>query len=1087
MSQREKPDRACKSKRQVGVSVRSYTFGFSDSSSNSDSLSGSERRSSAPSPVCPLLSKSLTDSLIVGESCSNLADISHLLLSSPVSEGDNTVVEGFAPVSSESVSDQLLSRGCNFAIESSDTDRTVSYNMSEDELNHDSRGAGNVTIPGAPGFDMKSMFREFFSEFSRSGILPDRSHESTVDADMSRQISALAPHKDGVDISKFICKLEADLADLGCPRRRWKTILLQKLQSKSASAIVAGLARDETDYSQLKDILIEGLGSSLTGLGIKLTSGFAVTTRSMNPLEKYVHLKSLMDSIGMQCGSIEEYSLFIACATYRASCSPAQRSLMDQREIHSFRELNKFALSINTSENERASQGGGRYNKFGNNSPRECFKCHKFGHRAFECRSYVTDTGGSFPHHNSGPLNGNTHGNNSSKPPGIVCFTCHEPGHKSPDCPTKKNPDTNNFESSKRAGVRRNHTYHTNWVSVSNGSPSVAGFVNGSKCKIVPDTGAEISVVPGCFVYGDQLTGEKVDVKGWDGRPVTLETAVVDFVIKGRSFSSRVAVAHADSLCGCVLFSIPMEQATAEQLLLDAASKSDLSGLRAGHLRDTRSVQPAAQVVAGSGDVVEEGSSLTPSTPVATPEELCEVRVVTRSQSKKVADQVVTEETVNVSEAEPQSLDDVSEFVRLSAIDMSYEPPTVGVGSDSSSASGVELLNGSDVDGDRVSLGGNAGSDGLGVLTPFSSTPLPSTETPSDPSSNSSSVDELQLASPVLSDGVAGLKSALEEDESLSKFKELGVKNLNGYSYRDGLLIHTILMNESPVSRVVVPTCFRSKLLVLAHDKTAHVGVRGMRSVLGKCFTWPGIHTDIVSFVKSCDVCLRVNSAGNRKSKMVERQIVCVPFESVCVDLVGPLPKGKRGAKYLFTYVCLASRWPDAIPMRTASATEAAQCLIEIISRNGIPLRVLSDRGTIFLSKLMTSVQEMLGIDAIATSPYRPQSNGVVERMHGTLKPMLSKAMDAGLDWVEFLPLALFALRQVPNRDLGFSPHCIVYGRDVYGPLDVLYKGWVDREFESINVDDWLLQLNDRLAVIHDLAVANQSVCSEKRALTFNL
>ncbi len=179
---------------------------------------------------------------------------------------------------------------------------------------------------------------------------------------------------------------------------------------------------------------------------------------------------------------------------------------------------------------------------------------------------------------------------------------------------------------------------------------------------------------------------------------------------------------------------------------------------------------------------------------------------------------------------------------------------------------------------------------------------------------------------------------------------------------------------------------------------------------------------------------------------MIERKIVCVPFESVCVDLVGPLPKGKRGAKYLFTYVCLASRWPDALPMHTASATEAAQCFVEIISRTGIPLRVLSDRGTIFLSKLMSGVCNMLGIDAVATSPYRPQSNGVVERMHGSLKPMLSKAVEAGLDWVDFLPLALFALRQVPNRDVGFSPHCIVYGRDVMGPLDILYEGWVDRD-----------------------------------------
>ncbi len=77
---------------------------------------------------------------------------------------------------------------------------------------------------------------------------------------------------------------------------------------------------------------------------------------------------------------------------------------------------------------------------------------------------------------------------------------------------------------------------------------------------------------------------------------------------------------------------------------------------------------------------------------------------------------------------------------------------------------------------------------------------------------------------------------------------------------------------------------------------------------------------------------------------------VSVPFETVAVDLVGPLPMANHSVRYLFTYVCLASRWPEAIPMRTASATEAAQCFVDIISRTGIPLKVLSDRGTIFLA-----------------------------------------------------------------------------------------------------------------------------------------
>ncbi len=296
---------------------------------------------------------------------------------------------------------------------------------------------------------------------------------------------------------------------------------------------------------------------------------------------------------------------------------------------------------------------------------------------------------------------------------------------------------------------------------------------------------------------------------------------------------------------------------------------------------------------------------------------------------------------------------------------------------------------------------------------------------------------DLELASPELSEpsNVDCLKQTVATDDTLHTCRDLALRKENGYSYNDnGVLTHTVLVQGSPVCRVVVPVSHRNRVLTLAHDKTSHVGVRGMRHAIGRHFTWPGLHSDIVDFVKTCEVCLKVNSSGNRKSKMVERKIVSVPFESVAVDLVGPLPKARRGVKYLFTYVCLATRWPEAVPMRTASATEAAQCFIDIISRTGIPLKVLSDRGTIFLSKLMSGLCETLGIDQIASSPYRPQSNGVVERLHGTFKPMLAKAVESGIDWADFLPLALFAIRQIPNRDLGVSPHCLVYGKEVVGP-----------------------------------------------------
>ena len=48
-----------------------------------------------------------------------------------------------------------------------------------------------------------------------------------------------------------------------------------------------------------------------------------------------------------------------------------------------------------------------------------------------------------------------------------------------------------------------------------------------------------------------------------------------------------------------------------------------------------------------------------------------------------------------------------------------------------------------------------------------------------------------------------------------------------------------------------------------------------------------------------------------------------------------------------------------------------------------------------------------LDIDAVKTTPYRPQANGVIERMHGTLKPILRKAVAQGPDSYSLLWLLL--------------------------------------------------------------------------------
>ena len=100
--------------------------------------------------------------------------------------------------------------------------------------------------------------------------------------------------------------------------------------------------------------------------------------------------------------------------------------------------------------------------------------------------------------------------------------------------------------------------------------------------------------------------------------------------------------------------------------------------------------------------------------------------------------------------------------------------------------------------------------------------------------------------------------------------------------------------------------------------------------------TWPGMSGTIKAYVKGCLECQRMRKGSAGKIPMGEMPIHDIPFNNVAIDIVGPFPRAK-GFKFLLTYICLASRYPEAIPMKSATAAECAECLMEIFSRNGIP------------------------------------------------------------------------------------------------------------------------------------------------------
>ena len=146
------------------------------------------------------------------------------------------------------------------------------------------------------------------------------------------------------------------------------------------------------------------------------------------------------------------------------------------------------------------------------------------------------------------------------------------------------------------------------------------------------------------------------------------------------------------------------------------------------------------------------------------------------------------------------------------------------------------------------------------------------------------------------------------------------------------------------------------------------------------------------------------------------------------MDIVGPLPKSRSGHRYILVVCDYATRYPEAITLKSIEAERVAEELLKLLARVGLPKEILTDQGSNFTSQLLTELYKMLHVHPIRTSPYHPQTDGLVERFNQTLKSMLRKAaVEEGKDWDKMLPYLLFAYREVPQASTGFSPFELLY------------------------------------------------------------
>ena len=126
-------------------------------------------------------------------------------------------------------------------------------------------------------------------------------------------------------------------------------------------------------------------------------------------------------------------------------------------------------------------------------------------------------------------------------------------------------------------------------------------------------------------------------------------------------------------------------------------------------------------------------------------------------------------------------------------------------------------------------------------------------------------------------------------------------------------------------------------------------------------------------------------------------------------------------------------RWPEVIPLMDNQAKTIVDAFLSWwVSRFGICSTVTTDRGAQFESSLFQSLLSQLGITRIRTTSYHPSSNGMVERLHRTLKTSLKCHNSA--DWVGVVPLVLLSICSSFKQDSGCCSALMQYGTPLHLP-----------------------------------------------------
>jgi hypothetical protein len=231
----------------------------------------------------------------------------------------------------------------------------------------------------------------------------------------------------------------------------------------------------------------------------------------------------------------------------------------------------------------------------------------------------------------------------------------------------------------------------------------------------------------------------------------------------------------------------------------------------------------------------------------------------------------------------------------------------------------------------------------------------------------------------------------------------------------------------------------RLKIIKERHDE-GHMGRDKTFQLVAEQFYWPSMQREVDKLVKSCRICQVSKGSATNAGLYLPLPIPEQPWTNVSMDFVLGLPRTQKGNDSIFVVVDRFSKMVHFITCKKiADAVNVAQLYFrEVYRLHGLPLSIVSDRDTRFLSHFWRCLWRLSSTKLDFSSAYHPQTDGQTEVVNRSLEDLLRSLVGEHIkSWDTKLFQVEFAYNRSTNRSIGLSPFTIIYGSNPRAPLDL--------------------------------------------------